>query len=164
MWYKQVRCTHSNPAQFSWAVTTWCSGGWCLIPWQTSTNIWKDLPHPFSGLNSIQRQYILPKCWDIVLSAIRDSYFINLSCISWMHIGSFKFKMHLIIINDNASIDARKTCRFTTIMLPSCLLLNGYGHEALNFVREVSSLDLGQDNDYLWLLCGFPHFLGKIPV
>jgi hypothetical protein len=58
-----------------------------------------------------------------------------------------KFKMHLLIMN--ASIDARKTCRLTTIMLPNCLLLNGYHHEALDFMWEVSSLDLGQDNDYL---------------
>jgi hypothetical protein len=63
--------------------------------------------------------------------------------------GSECVKMHLIIINDNASIDARKTRRFTTIIVPNCLLLNGYDHEALNFVREVSSVDLGQDNDYL---------------
>jgi len=42
----------------------------------------------------------------------------------------FKFKMHLIVINDNASIDARKTCSLTTIMMPNCLHLHGYQHEA----------------------------------
>jgi len=68
-----------------------------------------------------------------------------------MHIGFFKFKMHLIVINDNASIDARKTCSLTTIMVPNCLQLYDYQHEALHFMQEVPSLDLGQDNDYSWL-------------
>jgi hypothetical protein len=61
----------------------------------------------------------------------------------------FKFKMHLIVTNDNASIDARKTCSLTNIMVPNCLQLHGYQLEALHLMPEVPSLDLGQDNDYL---------------